>query len=500
MQPSRTDALQLPVVAHFAAIPVAAVLMLVHWVRRNGWGPDVVSQALKLTIAVAFLIVVVAPLGRYVSVDPGTRTALLTITLFGAMLIGVPVALSLGTMAALYIALAGDLSIATGALQVFNGINVFVLVAIPLLILSGKLMYTTGIAERLVDLAVALIGRIRGGLGASNVLASFLFGDISGSAVSDTAAIGSLMIPEMKRRGYGAAFCAALQGAAGTLGMTAPLSITVLLYAGATNSSVSRLAAAMLVPSLVLVLSFIGLVYWHAYRRGYPTESVRARLIPPRTLRAVPGLLALALVVAGILGGVFTPAEVGAILLGYILILAMFVYRVAKPTMLYRACVEAGHISGMTLFMVCTSGFVGFVLSRDLVSVQVAQAIAHISLDKYFILFVVSLVFLVLGMFLEPPAMIFGFLPTFLPMLAQANVDLIHWGVLLAINAGIGCILPPVALNLFVSTKLAGVTYGAACRAAVPFILIMLLDLAIVAAVPHVSLLLPHLLFDYPIK
>ena len=150
--------------------------------------------------------------------------------------------------------------------------------------------------------------------------------------------------------------------------------------------------------------------------------------------------------------------------------------------------------------MVCTSGFVGFALSRDLLSVHVAAAISQVSLNAYFVIFVLSLVFLILGMFLEPPAMIFGFLPTFLPMLSQAHVDLIHWGVLLAINAGIGCILPPVALNLFVSSRLAGVTYGAASYAAIPFIVIMLVDLAIVALFPHISLLLPHLLFGYPIR
>ena len=165
----------------------------------------------------------------------------------------------------------------------------------------------------------------------------------------------------------------------------------------------------------------------------------------------------------GILGGVFTPAEVGTILLTYVLLLTIFVYRAGQLGKLYEACVEAGHITGMTLFMVCTSGFVGFVLARDLVSIELVDAISQVSLNKYFVIFVLSLVFIVLGMFLEPPAMIFGFLPTVMPLLMQANVDLVHWGVLIAINMGLGCIVPPVALNLFVSTQLAGVQYGAGC-------------------------------------
>jgi len=490
---SHTDALHIPVSAHFLAIPVAAALMLVHWLRR-ALTPG------KLLIAAGFLLVVLLPLGRVLQVGGGLKALVLALALFGPMLIGVPVAVALGLMATLYVAMVGDISFMTGALQTFNGINVYALLAIPLLILSGKLMHAAGIARRLVDFAQVLVGRIRGGLGASNVVASFIFGDISGSAVSDTAAIGALMVPQMKQRGYRADFCAALQGAAGTLGMTAPLSITVLLYSAAASSSVSRLAAATIVPSLLLATSFIVLVMWHARRHDYPREHVPRELVLPHVLHALPGLLALVLVVAGILGGVFTPAEVGAILLAYVLLLSVLAYRLRSPAALYRSCVEAGHITGMTMFMVCTSGFVGFVLARDLVSLQLVELMSHFGTNRYFVLFALSAAFIVLGMFLEPPAMIFGFLPTVLPLLAQANVDLIHWGVLIAVNMGIGCIMPPVALNLFVSTQLAGVTYGQTVRAALPFIVLMLLDLAILAVFPQLSLWLPHVLFNYPLR
>jgi C4-dicarboxylate transporter DctM subunit len=497
---SRSDALQLPMVMHFLAIPAGAAIMLLHWARHNLAHRLGAPAIVALAVAAAFFGLVFAPIGRYVELTGGARALVLAVALLLPMLIGVPVALSLGLMATLYVAIVGDVSFMTGALQTFNGITLYALLAIPLLILSGKLMHVAGIARLLADFAQVLVGRVRGGLGASNVVASFIFGDISGSAVSDTAAIGSLMIPQMKQRGYRADFCAALQGAAGTLGMTAPLSITVLLYAAAANSSVSRLAAATIIPSILLAASFIALVIWHARRHGYPSEHVPRDRVGSYVLRAVPGLLALVLVVGGILGGVFTPAEVGTILLAYVLLLIVFLYRAAKPGTLYAACVDAGHITGMTLFMVCTSGFVGFVLARDLVSVHLVEAISQLEMNRYLVLFVVSAAFIVLGMILEPPAIIFGFLPSVMPMLAQANVDVIHWGVLIAVNMGIGCIVPPVALNLFVSTRLAGVTYGQAVRAAVPFMVIMVLDLALLAAFPQISLLLPHLLFGYPIK
>jgi C4-dicarboxylate transporter DctM subunit len=496
----RTDALQLPMSLHFIAIPVAVSVMMVHWIRRNASGASLQTTMVKLGIAVAYFCIVFAPVGKYVQLTGWLRLPILVLALFGPMLIGVPVALSLGLMATLYVALVGNISFMTGGLQVFNGVTFYALLAIPLLILSGKLMYSAGIAKLLVDFAQVLVGRIRGGLGASNVVASFIFGDISGSAVSDTAAIGAVMVPQMKQRGYHADFCAALQGAAGTLGMTAPLSITVLLYSAAANTSVSRLAAATILPSLLLAASFIALVVWHARRHGYPREVVPSAQIIPRTLRAMPGLFALVLVVTGILGGVFTPAEVGTILLAYVLLLSIFLYRVRQPRVLYEACVEAGHITGMTIFMVCASGFVGFVMAHDLVSVHLVDAISQISMNRYFVLLILSAVLIVLGMFLEPPAIIFGFLPTIMPLLMQANIDLIHWGVLIAINMGLGCIVPPVALNLFVSTQLAGVQYAQAVRAAIPFMVIMAIDLAIVAVYPTIALLLPHLLFGYPIR
>ena len=218
----------------------------------------------------------------------------------------------------------------------------------------------------------------------------------------------------------------------------------------------------------------------------------------PRVIKAMPGLFALVLVVGGILGGVFTPAEVGAVLLGYVLILLLLNKKASRAT-LYEAVVEAGHISGMTLFMAATSSFLGFVLARDLVAINMVEFVTALSTDKYVIIFLVSMVFVILGMILEPPAMIFGFLPSFMPLLLKANVDVIHWGVLFCTNMGLGCILPPVALNLFVSTRIADVRYEAVIKAAVPFIIIMTVDLVIMALFPIIPLMLPHLLFDYPL-
>ncbi len=493
-----TDALRWPLSIPCSAIPVACLIMDIHWVRRNLIAGGRTAAAVKLLIGGAFLFLVMLPMGQYVQLTGPTRAVVLLAALFGPMLIGVPVAISLGFMATFYIGAFGDAPFNVGAMQVYNGLTLLALMAIPMLILAGKLMHEAGIAQYIVDFAQVLVGRVRGGLGASNVVASFIFGDISGSAVSDTAAIGSLMIPQMKQRGYRADFCAALQGTAGTLGMMAPLAITILLYASATNASVSRLAAATILPAFLLAGSFMLVTLFHAWRNNYPREQVPREVIVPRILRALPGLFALVLVVGGILGGVFTPAEVGAVLLAYVLILSFF-YGTAQPKRLYGAVVEAGYISGMTLFMASTSSFLGFVMARDLVSHHVVEFVTGISTDRYVVIFVVSLVFIVLGMILEPPAMIFGFLPSFMPLLDKVGVDIVHWGVLFCTNMGLGCIIPPVALNLFVSTQLAGVRYEEAVRATIPFIIIMIIDLAIMAVFPIIPLMLPHLIFGYPL-
>ena len=215
-------------------------------------------------------------------------------------------------------------------------------------------------------------------------------------------------------------------------------------------------------------------------------------------LGAVPGLLALVLIVGGILGGAFTPAEVGTILLFYVLLLATLVYRRVKPRDFYECTVKAGHITGMTLFMTATSAFLGFMLTRDSVGTHLVTTIGQLTDNRYVVLFLVNVVFIILGMFLEAPAIIFGFMLTFMPLLTHAGIDPVHWGVLFVVNMGLGMLVPPIALNLFISSALAGATYGETVRAAVPFMLILVADMVIIAIFPQIALYLPHVIFGYP--
>jgi C4-dicarboxylate transporter DctM subunit len=491
---ARTAALQWPQSIPFVSIPLAAGLMLVHWLA--GLSSCIRSRvgALRGCLAIGVAALFWLPFWNVFEPAIGVKAALYLIGLFVLLIVGVPVAVVLGLIALAYVAADGGMPFGSLALQMFFGTSNLTLMAIPLLIVAGRMMHAAGIAERMVDFAQVLVGRMRGGLASTNVLASFLFGDVSGSAVSDTAAVGSAMIPQMVRRGYRRDFCAGLQGAAGTLGMLAPVSITGLLYATAIDVSVGRLAAAMIMPAVLTAASFMLWGYLHSRRHGYPVERVAREQILPRVVRALPGLSAIVLVVGGLLGGVFTPAEVGAVLLAYVSILALST-RTVRAAEVPGIVVEAAHTSGMTLFLVGASAFLGFVMAHGLVSDWLLETVQGLSSSKYVALVVVSVVFIVLGMVLEAPAIIFGFLPAFVPLVVQSGFDLVHFGVLFAINMGIGMLVPPVALNLFVSSRIADVTYGQAVRAAAPFVVIMVIDSILIVLWPSIALWLPGLLF-----
>ena len=498
---AHTDVLRLPILIPYLAIPVASVLMLIHWVRLYLIEGKRVSSLGRLAAVIAIFCVLYFPLGHYVTLVGAPRYWLVAMTFLVPLLLGVPVAFALGLLAMTYISVFGTIPFSTGAMQTFFGTEQLAFLAIPLLILSGTLMHVAGIAERIVDFAQVLVGRVPGGLGMADIVASLIFADTSGSAVADTAAIGSLVIPEMKRRGYRADFAVALQAAGGTLGLMCPPAISLLLYATVINVSVSRLFAASIVPAILVALSFAVVTYLHARCHGYPPEHVPRREILPRIGRAVPGLLAGVVVVGGILGGIFTPAEAGVVLLVYVLLLVMTLYRKSGSLRrIVRTTIEAGYTSGMTLFLTAASVAVAFMLASDLIPALITHSVSQFTRDKHLVLLLLNLFFIGTGILLEPPAVIVAFLPAVMPLLHSVGVDPVVWGVIFMINAGIGMIHPPVGLTLFVSAAIGEVRIERAALAALPFLGIMLVDLALVTLEPNVSLFLPHLLYGYPLQ
>jgi tripartite ATP-independent transporter DctM subunit len=490
-----TLAMRWPLTVPYLAIPVASALMLFTWVRHNtdfsAWSPT----STRFAIAIGLFTILYAPYGAYIHLSGPVLAAVLGTIFVGTLAVGMPIAFALGTVALFYAsALGTSITFYLIALQVFYGTQSIVLLAVPLLILSGMLMHYAGLGRDIVAFAEMFVGRFRGGLGFADVVASLIFADISGSAISDTAAIGSVMIPAMKARGYHAPFTAALQGAAGTLGTMCPPAITLLLYGAALNVSITHLFAASVLPGVLVALSFGVVALIHGGLHNYPRELVSLRGLHLRVGRAVPGLFAGAIVLGGILGGVFTPAEAGTVLLLYIVLLCALYYRRPGPAQMYRATIHAGTISGMLLFLVATAGFLGWMLNYDQVSSALISAMASLTFNRWLVLALANLLLIVLGSVLEAAPIIFGFLPTFMPVLTHLGIDPVQWGVLFVIDMGIGMLIPPVALMLFISAQIAEVRVEQAMRAAIPFVLIMLLNLMLVAAMPELTHTLPRLL------
>lgn len=491
----RTLAMRWPLTVPYLAIPVAAALMLFNWVRHNTDCGELPPTLTRFTIAGVMFGILYAPYGAYIHLSGPILAAVVGAIFVGTLAIGMPIAFALGTVALFYAAALGSsITFYLIALQVFYGTQSIALLAVPLLILAGMLMHYAGLGRDIVAFAETFVGRFRGGLGLADVVASLIFADISGSAISDTAAIGSVMIPAMKARGYHPPFTAALQGAAGTLGAMFPPAITLLLYGVALNVSITHLFAASVLPGILVALSFGIVALVHGALNNYPREVVSLRGLPLRVGRALPGLFAAVIVLGGILGGVFTPAEAGTVLLLYVLLLCVIYYRKPGPAQMYRATVQAGTISGMLLFLVATAGFLGWMLNYDQVSSALTSAIAGLTINRWLVLILANMLLIVLGSVLEAAPIIFGFLPTFMPVLTHLGIDPVQWGVLFVIDMGIGMLIPPVALMLFVSAQIAEVRVEQAMRAAIPFILIMLLNLMLVATRPELTHVLPRLL------
>jgi len=271
-----TDALRLPITILFSSIPVACLIMDLHWARRNLASGISWIAAVKLLIAVSFVTLVMLPVGQFAQLTGLSRAIVMLVALFGPMLIGVPVAISLGFMATLYVGVVGDVPFNVGAEQIYNGVSIIALMAIPLLILAGKLMHEAGIARHIVDFAQVLVGRVRGGLGASNVVASFLFGDISGFGRLGHGGHRLLDDPPDERARLQGGLLRGTPGHGGDPWMMAPLAITILMYSSVTMASVSRLAAATIMPAFLLAGSFMLVVLFHARRHNYPGRSCPA--------------------------------------------------------------------------------------------------------------------------------------------------------------------------------------------------------------------------------
>jgi C4-dicarboxylate transporter DctM subunit len=423
-------------------------------------------------------------------------TAFLFASLFVFMLLGVPIAISLGLASVLTILLFASDSLASLSLKFWQTAEAYTLLAIPFFILAGTFMTTGGVARRMINFAVACVGHLRGGLAVAGVMACMLFAAVSGSSPATVVAIGSIVIAGMVKVGYPLKFGAGVICNAGTLGILIPPSIVMVVYAAATDSSIGRLFMAGVIPGIVLGLMLIAAIYVVARIQKLPRQDRASWAEVFATGRKASwGLLLIVIILGGIYGGVFTPTEAAAVAAVYACFVALFVYRDMGIPDVPQVLIDSGRVTVMLLFIIANAFLFAHVLTTEQIPQTIARVIIEAGLAPWQFLLVVNLILLVAGNFMEPSAIILILAPILFPIAMQLGIDPIHLGVIMVVNLEIGMVTPPVGLNLFVTSGITGMSIMAVVGAALPWLGILVLFLILVTYVPIVATFLPDLLY-----
>jgi tripartite ATP-independent transporter DctM subunit len=415
------------------------------------------------------------------------------------LLLGVPVAFAIGLSSVATI-LAAGLPIAVVFQKMVGGMQVFSFLAIPFFIFAGELMLYGGIAERIVRFANSLVGHVRGGLGMSNVLGCTLFGGVVGSPVADVSAMGSVMIPLMKREGYDADYAVNVTTHAALVGALMPTSHNLILFTLATSGiasvSVIGLILAGLVPALILTLCNLTAAWWVARRRGYPVHGVFPgwRAVGVAFMAAAPGLLIVLIILGGILSGIFTATESASIAVAWALLITVLVYRSLSWNHFLAACAKACKTTGVVLLLIGISAAFGYFLALYEVPQRTGELMKAVSSEPWVIFLMINALLFVLGTFLDMAPTILICTPIFLPIAQQFGMDPLQFGILMLINCALGLNTPPVGTVQFVGCAIGGVSVGAVMRTIWPFYGALGLCLLLVTYVPAFSLWLPGLL------
>lgn len=409
------------------------------------------------------------------------------------LLVGTPVAFCLG-LASLATVLYLDLPPVVVFQQLNSGMNAFSMLAIPFFIFAGDLMMRGGIADRLIGMAASLVGHLRGGLGQVNVVASTLFGGISGSAVADASAIGGIMIPQMARHGYAKDYAVNVTVNSAIIALMIPPSHNMIIYslsAGGTIS-IADLFTAGIMPGLLLAAAMMITAYVVARNRGYPAGTFPGwHAVLRSVVAAIPGIMLIGIIFGGVRSGIFTATESSCIAVIYALLVTTLVYREMHWTDFVEATLGAVRTTAMVLLVIGTAASFGWLMAFLQVPKATIEMMQAISSNPYVILLLINIILLILGTFMDMAPMIIICTPIFLPLVKAFGIDPVHFGVILILNAGIGLNTPPVGSVLFVGCAVGKITIGEAMKTIWPFFGASIAVLMIVTYVPAVSLWLP---------
>ncbi|MGO3884917.1 MAG: TRAP transporter large permease [Mycetocola sp.] len=429
---------------------------------------------------------------------------------FAGMLVRIPIGFALAAASFFTLWLMTDVPLTVGAQRIVAGITPFSLLAIPLFILAGGLMNAGGITKRLLNLADAIVGGMRGGLAQTNVLSSLFFGGISGSAVADVSSFGRILIPAMKARNYNAAFSAAVSAAAPVVSPLMPPSIAMIVYGVVSGTSIGQLFFAGIIPAFIYIAMLMVAVHLVVRKQGFTDAALVlangdfskiGKTAPadrpkfwPSLVGAIPAILMPVIILVGIRFGVFTPTEAAAVAVVYSLLVGVFVYRELKVKELVRSMIDSAIIVGLIMLVLAAAQLYSWALTQGRVPETIANGLFTITDNPIVLLLMMNLLLLVIGMFLEANAAVIILTPILLPLGVSMGVDPVHLGVIIVGNLGVGLITPPVGITLMLASEIAKVNLIASIRAVAPFLVTALAFILLITYVPQLSLWLPGLL------
>ncbi|MEO9527496.1 TRAP transporter large permease [Roseibium sp.] len=411
--------------------------------------------------------------------------------LLAMICINVPIAVSLAMCGVIgLLAVEGTGSLVTIALDMYDGSTKFSLIAIPMFVLAGAIMNAGGITDRLINFVSAIIGFIRGGLAMVNIGVSLFFAEISGSAVADVAAMGSILIPQMKKRGYSKEFSAAVTSSSASLAIIIPPSIPMILYAASANTSVEQLFVAGVVPGLLGAAGLMGVAYAFAKRYDYPVEEAFNLPRVRETFKdALPAFALPVIILGGIFGGFVTATEAAGLAVLAAIVVSGW-YRNLNVAHLRRAMLDGGIQTAVVMLLVAASVLMGGFLTRAQIPQQLAEAILSVTAQQWAILLILNFFFLVIGFFLHSAAAIILVVPIVIPLISAAGIDPVHFGLVVTLNLAIGQQTPPVASVLITSCSVARANIWAVSKVNIWFVAVLLAVLMLCTYVPAVPMFL----------
>ncbi len=423
-----------------------------------------------------------------------------TALLFGGFIffaaVSVPIGISLGMAVMLVIIATGTVDLTFMAQGLTTAMDSFPLMAAPFFILAGEVMGRGGISRRLLKLADIAFGRFTGGLGLVTVVACMLFAAISGTGSATVAAIGSVMVPEMLKKGYNKGFAGGLVASSGAIGAMIPPSITMVIYCVTAGVSITALFSAGIIPGIVIGISLIIYTLIFSKKNGYTgsTKRYSGKEVLASVKEGIPAILMPVIILGGIYGGVFTPTEAAAVAVVYGFIVALFVYKEISFKDIGDIVLKSALMTSVILVIIGTSAGFGRILALERIPQVIANAIVGFSSSKIVILLLLNLLLLFVGTFMETLAAVIILTPILLPIVTSFGMSPVHFGVMMVINLAIGFVTPPLGANLFVTTQIMDITFEEVSKAIIPFIITMVIALLFITFVPVISMGLPTLL------